>query len=174
MVGLPERLLHDEADEREVDGRADRVIKKIEPCREEAGPRMHRAADVRVVSAGRGQVLGQFGQRHAEAEHDDEGDGECQRSGLHRVLGDQLQREDKSGPRRDVGDRLHDHRGQLQRTGPQIWLRMAHRKQGPLRRERGQVHVFGRRFLRQTRSHAEKWTSPHPGRERLRVSLTIP
>ena len=33
----------------------------------------------------------------------------------------------------------------------------------PLRRERGQVHVFGRRFLRQTRFPAEKWTSPHPG-----------
>ena len=38
----------------------------------------------------------------------------------------------------------------------------------PLRRERGQVHVFGRRFLLQTRFPAEKWTSPHPGCERLR------
>ena len=37
----------------------------------------------------------------------------------------------------------------------------------PLRRERGQVHVFGRRFLRQTRFPAEKWTSPRPRRERL-------
>ena len=45
----------------------------------------------------------------------------------------------------------------------------------PLRRERGQVHVFGRRFFRQTRFPAEKWTSPRPGRERLpgRISRSV-
>ena len=37
----------------------------------------------------------------------------------------------------------------------------------PLPRERGQVHVFGRRFFRPTRCPAEKWTSSHPGCERL-------
>ena len=34
----------------------------------------------------------------------------------------------------------------------------------PWCRERGQVHVFGRRFSRQTRFSAEKWTSPQPVR----------
>ena len=37
------------------------------------------------------------------------------------------------------------------------------RESSVTRRERGQVHVFGRRFLRQKRFPAEKWTSPHPG-----------
>lgn len=32
----------------------------------------------------------------------------------------------------------------------------------PWRLERGQVHVFGRRFSRQTCLPAEKWTSPQP------------
>jgi hypothetical protein len=37
----------------------------------------------------------------------------------------------------------------------------------PSRRGRGQVHAFGRHFLRQSRFPAEKWTSPQPARERL-------
>ncbi len=32
----------------------------------------------------------------------------------------------------------------------------------PWGRQRGQVHVFGRRFSRRTRFAAEKWTSPQP------------
>ena len=46
-----------------------------------------------------------------------------------------------------------------------------HRFFWPLGGGRGQVHVFGQRFSRQTRSPAEKWTSPQPARERLLYCL---
>ena len=81
---------------------------------------MDGATDVGVVSTGGGNVLGQLGQRHAHRQHHDEAESERQRNGLPGVLRDQLKGEDYPGAGRDVRDRLHDDRGQPERTGPQV------------------------------------------------------
>ena len=46
--------------------------------------------------------------------------------GLSRVPGHQLQGQDQASCRCDVGHRLHDHRRQLQRIGPQVRFQIAH------------------------------------------------
>ena len=105
-VGL-ELTREDEAEEAVDRAAAERRIEDVHPGGQEAGPGMDGPAQVRVVAAGRGQVLGELDQGVAKHQHDQEAHEVRQRRRDARVPDHHRGVEEGGDRGGDVGDALH-------------------------------------------------------------------